>query len=97
MNTVDAKHLSEEYADMAYGASPTALRIWLMAGLLLGLGAVIQSIYVFTNLYARYADIKSEPGLAAIIQTAFIVVASFVFWVGRANGSEDVWGTDPLL
>ena len=42
-----------------------AVIIWhdmvVSTGLLLGLGAVIQSIYVFINLYARFADIKSEP------------------------------------
>ena len=38
-----------------------------------------------------YAD------LAKIIQSLFIVIGAIVFWVGRAQGSEDVWGTDPLL
>jgi len=61
INTVDAKHLSYEYAEMAEGASPTALRIWLMTGLLLGLGAIIQAVYIFVNLFNRYADIHSAP------------------------------------
>ena len=97
INTVDAKHLSNEYADMAYGASPTALRIWLMCGLLLGLGAIMQAVYLFVNLFDRYVDMHPGPGLAAIFQTICIAVASLVFWIGRASGSDDVWGMDPLL
>ena len=88
VNTVDAKHLSNEYAEMAEGASPTALRIWLMAGtntkhthththihtyshththththtgLMLGLGSIIQAIFIYVNLFNRYADIHSAP------------------------------------
>ena len=97
VNTVDAKHLSDEYAEMADGASPAALRLWLMGGLLLSLGAIIQAIYLFVNLFNRYADMHPGPGLAAITQTICIVIASLVFWVGRSFGSEDVWGSDPLL
>jgi|688.fasta_scaffold2603403_2 hypothetical protein len=36
-------------------------------------------------------------GIAAILQSLFILVASAVFFVGRAVGSDDGWGQDPLL
>jgi len=97
INTVDVKHLSHEYSDMAHGASPAALRLWLMAGLMVGLGAMIQSIYLYVNLFARYVDVHSAPGLAAMIQTALIAIGSLVFWIGRSSAADDSWGTDPLL
>lgn len=97
VNTVDAKDLDAEHTETAVGAVPGALKLWLWGGMVLGVVSIVIAISSFVDSWSRFGDVKDGPGLAAVMQSIFIVVSAATFFVARSIGSDDVWGQDPLL
>mmetsp|Transcript_3495 Transcript_3495/g.6566 ORF Transcript_3495/g.6566 Transcript_3495/m.6566 type:complete len:204 (-) Transcript_3495:86-697(-) len=95
INTVEARHLTTE-ADLISGGQTVALKIWLCFGFLVGIGAIVAAFYVYVELFTRNDAIQNGPGLAAIIQTLLLLIASLLFWLGRSVGMDSEL-TDPFL
>ncbi|EKX47761.1 hypothetical protein GUITHDRAFT_162568 [Guillardia theta CCMP2712] len=97
VNTVNVRDLSEDTTEVAEGASPVALKVWLFTGMIIGFTSIALSIWVYADLFSRSPNIQDDPALAAMIQTIFIAIASYVFFIARSIGGHELWGTDPLL
>ncbi|RNA12479.1 transmembrane 50A [Brachionus plicatilis] len=63
------------------------IRIWVFIAFLMSFGSLIASFWIFFDYYVS-KDRNYIPGLAILVQNAFIFGSTMIFKFGR---SEDLW------